>query len=123
MCRSEAITGFQLRCVLRRVCKAQIYRQVIQRQQMLLHTNSTMIVRSDRKDANARYAEGAGIEVKRNYVCRSGWHKSMQGFRKYFLPELQRKLCSNHPLYSEDFSGIRSLSLKHGSCYLLILVF
>lgn len=33
---------------------------------MLLHTNSTMIVRSNRKDANARYAEGAGMEVKRN---------------------------------------------------------
>lgn len=70
---------------------------------MLLHTNSTMIVRRDRKDANARYAEGAGIEVKRNHVCRRGWHKSMQGFRKYFLPELQGKLCSNHPLTQKCF--------------------
>lgn len=76
---------------------------------MLLHTNSTMIVSRDRKDANDRYAEAAGVEVKRNYVCRRGWHKSIQGFRKYFLPELQGKLCSNHPLYSEVFSAIRSL--------------
>lgn len=76
---------------------------------MLLHTNSTMIVRRDREDANARYAEGAGIEVKRNYVCRRGWHRSIQGFRKYFLPVLQGKLCSSHPLYSEVFSAVRSL--------------
>lgn len=76
---------------------------------MLLHTNSTMIVRRDRKDANARYAEGAGIEVKRNHVCRRGWHKSMQGFRKYFLPELQGKTLFKSPTYSEVFSAIRSL--------------